>query len=376
MGRTQQELNVLTRSLLDWFATAQRDLPWRRTRDPYAILVSEVMLQQTRVEVVEERYTRFLLRFPTVQTLAEAEVDAVLAEWSGLGYYRRARSLHRAAREIVERGGFPQQSVELKTLPGIGSYTSAAVASIAFSEEIAVLDGNVQRVICRIDALAGNPALAATRRRILETATQLLDAQRPGDSNQALMELGATVCLPRKPKCAGCPLQSGCRALARGRVVDYPRPQPKRDTEAVYWIQLVCRDPSGRILLRRRSEEACFLPGVWGLPTLVSSATHIAGLRRETNWQSPDTREDLQARLEIQHGGSWKVDRRLGEIRHSITYRRIHVFLCTAEASIESDSRQAWFAPGEEEQLHTSSMLGKALEVDRGAARDRGASRG
>jgi A/G-specific adenine glycosylase len=364
----QQGLEQLTLSLLEWFDAAQRDLPWRRTRDPYAILVSEVMLQQTRVEVVEERYRRFLGRFPTVQALAEAEVDAVLAEWSGLGYYRRARSLHRAAREVVERGGFPQNSVDLRSLPGIGPYTSAAVASIAFSEEIAVLDGNVQRVICRIDAIADDPARAATRRRILATATGLLDRQRPGDSNQALMELGATVCLPRNPNCARCPLQSGCSAFATGSGAAYPKLQPRRKTEAEHWIQIVSRDPSGRLLLRRRAERETFLPGVWGLPTLVSSAPEVTGLEREDSGLLSDSREQLQSRLKNLLGGSWTVERRLGEIRHSITYRRIRALLCAAEVSIETDSRQGWFAPGEVDQLHTSSMLRKALQVERGGA--------
>jgi len=181
--------------LLDWFDRKQRILPWRGERDPYRILVSEVMLQQTRVAVVVERYGRFLRQFPTVEHLARAHEQTVLAAWSGLGYYRRARALRAAAKQIARLGGFPRNAAQLAELPGVGRYTSAAVASIAFDEPVPVVDGNVQRVFERLfkGRLSGE--------QYWQTAALLLDAARPGDFNQAMMELGALVCLPARPLC-------------------------------------------------------------------------------------------------------------------------------------------------------------------------------
>lgn len=189
--------------LLAWYDRIRRDLPWRRTRDPWAIWVSEVMLQQTRVETAIPYFERFLIRFPDPAALAAAPIEEVLAQWSGLGYYRRARQLHGAAREVVERGGLPRSSAELERLPGIGPYTAAAIASIAFGEPVPVLDGNVVRVAARLSAEPEDPSRAAARGRLLAVAATLLEISRPGDSNQALMELGATVCLPKSPRIAG-----------------------------------------------------------------------------------------------------------------------------------------------------------------------------
>src|SRR4051794_9600327 len=182
-------------------------------RDPYGIWLSEVMLQQTRVEVVLPYYARFLERFPTVRHLAATPLEDVLALWSGLGYYRRARQLHAAAQRVAAAGGdFPQTLEGLRALPGIGDYTAAAVASIAFGVAAPVLDGNVERVLSRWLAVSENPKESQARRRLLAAAESLLDPRRPGDSNQALMELGATLCTPRKPKCLFCPIAGGCRA--------------------------------------------------------------------------------------------------------------------------------------------------------------------
>ena len=207
--------------LLAWFRRNRRDLPWRQTSDPYAIWVSEIMLQQTRVAVVVERYTAFLERFPTVHCLAEADEQDVLALWSGLGYYRRARMLHKAAQAVVsEQGGImPTLSVELQRLSGIGSYTAAAIASIAHSEPIAVVDGNVERVLSRIQGWHSHDTIseAAVRRKVNEFAQTLVDPTHPGDYNQAIMELGATVCTPRNPQCLVCPWAKECRTLGEHR---------------------------------------------------------------------------------------------------------------------------------------------------------------
>lgn len=246
------------RALLRWYDANRRDLPWRRTHDPYKIWISEVMLQQTRVAVVIERYKAFLKRFPSVRALSMARETAVLAEWSGLGYYRRARNLHAAARLIVRerRGEFPASAVDLRTLPGVGRYTAAAIASIAFGEPVAVVDGNVERVLSRVtaQALAGE--------RMWFAAQELLDAQRPGDFNQAMMELGATVCLPAQPICVQCPVRKFCRT--RGIVRNGAR-KPRQMRREIAYLLATRGDA---VLLVRRPASKRLMPGMWELPEL------------------------------------------------------------------------------------------------------------
>jgi A/G-specific adenine glycosylase len=251
-------LPAFRKRLLSWFDREKRMLPWRGENDPYRILVSEIMLQQTRVAVVAGRYKTFLRRFPTAQALARAREDTVLAAWSGLGYYRRARSLHAAAREIT-RTGFPRASRDLTCLPGVGRYTANAVASIAFGEPVAVVDGNVKRVLQRLlgKTLAADACWKA--------AGEMLDAARPGDFNQGMMELGALVCLPGRPLCARCPVASFCVARGSG-----PSRQTTRRRKAVLNYALASRD--GSILLHQRSPESSLMPGMWELP-LISGAS-------------------------------------------------------------------------------------------------------
>lgn len=239
--------------LLYWYDRARRRLPWRGETDPYRILVSEIMLQQTRVAVVERRYPAFLEQFPTPQRLARAREASVLAAWSGLGYYRRARSLHAAAREVVRTGGFPATASKLTALPGIGRYTAAAVASIAFGEPVAVVDGNVKRVL---DRLTGR-ALSETD--YWQTAEALLEKERPGDFNQAMMELGAVICLPGQPRCAECPVFELCasRGPTEGRA---EKPRKK----AVLNYRLFSQE--GSIFLQQRPPDASLMPGMWELP--------------------------------------------------------------------------------------------------------------
>ena len=245
-------------ALLRWYQANRRDLPWRRTRDPYQIWISEIMLQQTRVAVVIDRYRRFLKRFPSVRALAGAGETAVLAEWSGLGYYRRARNLHASAKLIVrEQGGkFTGWASDLKNLPGIGRYTAAAIASIAFDEPVAVVDGNVERVLLRVTGwkLAGE--------RMWSAAQELLDKQKPGDFNQAMMELGATVCLPAQPLCGQCPVRRFCRT--RGTSAGTKRKPRQKRREARY---LLARRGDAVLLVRRPATHR-LMPGMWELPEI------------------------------------------------------------------------------------------------------------
>jgi A/G-specific adenine glycosylase len=281
----------LAAKLLRWYGAQHRDLPWRRTRDPYRIWVSEIMLQQTRTEAAIPYYHRFLERFPSVAALAAASGEEVLASWSGLGYYSRARNLHKAARLMA--GVFPTSYQAIRDLPGVGDYTAAAVSSIAFGLPYAALDGNVMRVIARMANDAADIGASRTRARFRELAGQWLDRRRPGAFNQAMMELGATVCLPRAPRCAICPLAALCEACRAGRQQQLPvklrKPQPVNIAMAVAVVQR-----RGRLLLWQRAADSRRLAGFWELP-------------------SPEQLPESHAMPEI------------GVFRHTITHHRYRV---------------------------------------------------
>jgi A/G-specific adenine glycosylase len=266
-------LTRFRRALLAWYDANRRDLPWRHTRDPYAIWLSEIMLQQTRVAAVLDHYRIFLERFPNIAALAAAKKDAILAAWSGLGYYRRARMLHQCARQIVGQydGRFPNTSESLRALPGIGRYTAAAIASIAFQEPVAVVDGNVERVLQRLDARALTPQQTWLR------AQELLAPSRPGDFNQSMMELGATVCLPREPRCSICPIRQWCAAQG-----PLPRTKTKaRQRRQQIWCALDRRD--GRVRLVQRPKRASLMAGMWELPQSTNLPPASA---RDGHWRT------------------------------------------------------------------------------------------
>ena len=336
------------RALLRWYDRERRDLPWRRTRDPYAIWVSEVMLQQTQVETVEAYYRRFLARWPDVAALAAASVEEVLAVWSGLGYYRRARQLHRAAREVARAGDFPTTPEALQELPGIGPYTAAAIASIAFEVPVPVLDGNVERVISRQLALGGRLRSAAGKRQLLAAAEAWIDPGRPGDSNQALMELGATICSPRAPRCSVCPVGHTCEALGRGEVERYPERGSRRASVRMRLVTVLA-EQRGRFLLFKRSEESELLAGLWELPVV--------------SWGAD---ERVSAELERRYGGSWDLDNSFGSFRHSVTHRSLEVEVRggrVRDTGASAEGPEAgWFPPEEIDELPTSALVSKALE--------------
>lgn len=259
---SEMSLRLFGRRLLLWYDANKRDLPWRKNRDPYPVWLSEIMLQQTRVAAVVKYYARFLKRFPTVQALAMARVSSVLAAWSGLGYYRRARALHQAAKTIVKDGAFPSTAKRLQTLPGVGRYTAAAIASIAFGEPIAVVDGNVERVLGRVTGKN------RSQEELWQSAQTLLSRQRPGDFNQAMMELGATICLPRQPKCRVCPVSKHC--TTRGEL-SHPKVEIRHKREICYGLNL-CEDS---VFLVRRARSSSLMPGMWELPEILEpNASH------------------------------------------------------------------------------------------------------
>jgi A/G-specific adenine glycosylase len=265
--RSESARRSFRRTLLRWYDGNRRDLPWRRTRDPYRIWISEIMLQQTRVAAVLEHYRSFLERFPDIHALASATESQILAAWSGLGYYRRARMMLACARQLAKEhaGRLPASSRELQTLSGIGRYTAAAIASIAFSEPVAVVDGNVERVLERVCGRA------LTTNETWDQAGLLIDESRPGDFNQAMMELGATMCTPRQPDCGKCPIRKWCRT--RGE-------QARRGSSVVavkkeIWRVLDLKN--GRVRLVKRSKRDSLMAGMWELPERGQTAKRRKG---------------------------------------------------------------------------------------------------
>ena len=259
-GNATTALPQLRQSLLSWYDQNRRDLPWRKTRDPYRVWVSEIMLQQTRVAAVLPRYENFLERFSSVEKLAKAREASVLAEWSGLGYYRRARNLHAAARIVARARAFPRNAEAWRQLPGIGRYTAAAVSSIASNEPVAVLDGNVERVLLRLHGKLGT---SAQRWR---AAQKLLDHTRPGDFNQSMMELGAMVCVPGQPICSQCPIQRFCQTRGRGISISRKPRQQKRE------IAYCLAQSNGSVRLVRRPKSATLMPSMWELPPCAKTS--------------------------------------------------------------------------------------------------------
>jgi A/G-specific adenine glycosylase len=283
-AHTTLDIAAFAQSLLAHFDANQRDLPWRETRDPYRIWVSEIMLQQTRVETVRPYYKRWLQLFPDVHVLAAAPVDSVLKAWEGLGYYSRAHNLHRGARVVREQyhGLLPRSPELLRELPGIGEYTAGAIASIAYGVPAPAVDGNTKRVLCRLlDAARLSPA------ELRKHANRLIPPDRPGDFNQAMMELGATICTPKKPDCQRCPVRSHCRAFSRGTQQRRPataraKPVPDRD-----FVVLVLLDPHKLVLLRQRPERG-LLAGLWEFPTFEAKRPRqfLAALHQPTTLRS------------------------------------------------------------------------------------------
>jgi A/G-specific adenine glycosylase len=335
------------RPLLDWYRRNRRDLPWRRTRDPYPIWVSEVMLQQTTVRAVGPYYEAFLARFPTVDTLALAAEEDVLAAWSGLGYYHRARNLHRGARHVVEHhaGRFPRSLEAALAVPGVGLYTASAVLSIAYGVPLPVVDGNVRRVLARLFALRGPQWLKDGP--FYNKAEDLLDRDAAGDWNQAVMELGATVCTPRAPACPACPLRRPCRARAQGIAETLPEKRGRKSPVDVTVAALVL-EREGRVLLVRRSEGR-LMGRMWELPQTSLEARG---------------RDDLVGELRRRHGLEVVPGPLVARARHAITFRRIRVEAYRGRLRREpprDPDRFRWAAPGDLPDLPMSSLSRKVL---------------
>lgn len=340
-------LTAIRRRLLSWYETHKRDLPWRRTSDPYAIWISETMLQQTQVATVLPYYDRFMKAFPNVKGLDRAPLAKVLALWSGLGYYRRAENLKKTARVLAarHRGQLPNDYDNLRTLPGIGEYTAGALVSIAFGKPYPAIDGNARRVLARLFLVSGEKMLRDGARR-------LLSKSRPGQFNQSLMELGSVLCTPKNPRCAECPVEIFCATQRNGHRQRNRMSRKRRQTHAVIWPLAIVRR-HGKLLLRRRPGNG-ILAGLWELP---------GGEKAD--------RRTVQTVLEGHLPELTSVAAkalRIGEIGHGITNRRIRapVFLielaATPKARFEG-TRWRWVAPAAMDRYPTSSMTRKALRL-------------
>ena len=335
---------TIRQKLLGWYDEAARDLPWRHTRDPYAIWVSEVMLQQTRVETVIPYYQRFLQSFPTPRALAEADEDAVLSHWSGLGYYRRARLLHAGVREVVAQygGKVPEDADARRGLPGIGRYTAGAIGSIAFGEEEPVVDGNVSRVLARLFRIDTPIGASVTTTRLWKEAARLVPGERPGAFNQALMELGATVCAPKQPRCESCPVAGECGAYAHDEVDALPAKPKRKAPKEVQLAAVVATQGRGddrKVWLVKR-EQALF-GGLWGVPMAEESpraALNEAG---------------LHARLRTEP---------VNRVEHVLTHRRLRVDVYRASAvrGEESETRRR-FSSEDLDRVGVSTLTKKLL---------------
>lgn len=345
--------------LLPWFRAQARDLPWRRDRTPYRVWISEAMLQQTRVDTVIPYFERWMRRFPTVRDLAEADVQEVLKAWEGLGYYARARNLHRAAQRIVadHAGKIPNNAGALRALPGIGPYTVAAVLSLAFDRPQAVLDGNVERVLTRLTAWDADVRHTTVKETLRSMAARLLADHPPGQFNEAMMELGATVCTPQRPLCGDCPLAGICRARRKGTPEHFPFKSARKPIPTLQvGAGVVWRDPD-RFLVARRNEKG-MLGGMWEFP---------GGKREEGENMPACVRRELCEELAIRV----EVGERLLHVRHS--YSHFHLRMDVHHCRWRGDSPRAvdcadfrWVRREDCDRLPFSRADGKVLEALRG----------
>ena len=347
----------LQKVLLAWFDAHGRVLPFRGVGDPYAVWVSEIMLQQTQVATVVPYFERFVRRYPTVQKLAAARLDSVLKLWQGLGYYSRARNLHKAARVIVNEhdGVFPDTFDALVALPGIGRYTAGAIASIAFGQCAAVLDGNVMRVLCRLYRLPDNPKTPAAQKHLWQLAETLVPKKRPGDFNQSLMELGATVCTPKNPDCEHCPANKLCLALAHNEQALLPK-MPKAAPTPHYTVAVGLVFKDGKLLIDKRKPNG-MLGGMWELP---------GGKKRKDE----TLKETVVREIKEEVGVDVIVGKRLCIVKHAYSHFRItlHAYRCDYTAGTAKPIHCAavkWIAP---KDIHKYAFPAATVKVFDAAA--------
>jgi A/G-specific adenine glycosylase len=342
----QADLPALRRSLLGWYRQHGRDLPWRKTQDPYQVWVSEIMLQQTTVATVRSYYDRFLSRFPNLRTLADADEQEVLHLWQGLGYYRRARNMHRAARVIRDDmgGQFPTRLEEIERLPGLGKYTARAVATFALGERVPIIEANTRRLWSRVSAADGDPSKPPLAPLLWQLAEKVLPTRHPADFNQAAMDVGSMICTPKTPSCGICPLRDHCQAYALGRMEDYPQLPPRKAKVRARHCSAILWNPQNELLLRQRPADGTWA-GLWEFPLaeLAVGEDPLAGLGRI-----------LGERL--REGITWTG--RATSVRHAIMHYQVE--LLAREGRVGRGWRPpagafAWVGPGELRQYPLST---------------------
>ena len=341
--------NSFSLRLLRWFDQhGRKDLPWQQDITPYRVWVSEIMLQQTQVATVIPYYQRFMARFPDVASLAAAHIDEVLALWTGLGYYARARNLHRAAQTVISdwEGVFPSQQDDIQTLPGIGRSTAAAITSIACGGSAAILDGNVKRVLSRHAAIDGWPGKREVEQQLWALAEQYTPSERTADYTQAIMDLGATLCRRSKPDCERCPVADDCKAKAMQRQSDYPGKKPRKTLPVKRTHMLLIENPAGEILLEKRPASGIW-GGLWSLPEVEDDGDITDTLERLIGFEAPP-----QA---------------LGELRHTFSHYHLdiqpqHIRLSREPARIMEADRQLWYKGAQHQPLGLAAPVKKLLD--------------
>ena len=341
----------LSQRLLEWFdQQGRKDLPWQHPATPYRVWVSEIMLQQTQVQTVIPYFERFLARFSEVAELARAPLDEALHLWSGLGYYARARNLHRAARIVVadHDGRLPESLDELMALPGIGRSTAAAILALSHGKRHTILDGNVKRVLCRYHAIEGWPGAGGVAKRLWSIAEAHTPASEVSAYTQAIMDLGATVCTRSQPRCSSCPLQSDCLALAEGRETELPQRKPRKETPLRETVFVVVRDPRGRVLLEKRPPAGVW-GGLWSFPE-CEPGMDVAAWCREQLGISPDEVQTLES------------------LRHTFSHFRLDIepALVRIDASstasfIKDDGLRRWYDPDDPQRLGLAAPVTRLL---------------
>lgn len=346
------------KAIVQWFRANRRDLPWRGIRDPYSVWVSEIMLQQTRIETVLGYFPRFMQAFPTVQALAEAPLERVLKLWEGLGYYSRARNLHKGAQEVCKAGTFPKRSEDWKRITGVGGYTASALASLCEGEASPVVDGNVIRVVSRLRAKEDARVPAAVRPELEKWLQPAIEASgAPGDFNEGMMELGETICLPKNPKCECCPIRAFCKGAEIGTPERFPGKRVRKEIPERWFAAFVIRrhDDSGKVLLSKRAEDG-LLGGLWELPMVSLRAGGMVG---DSAWKR------MRKQLGFKGDGAHQL-RRLGEIVHVFTHFRqiLHVFEVTGEA-LHAEAEGLRYENPENVAVATASRRALALEQEK-----------
>lgn len=349
---TDSEVGQFQADFLNWYQQEKRNLPWRYNHDPYRIWISEIMLQQTRVDTVIDYFYRFMEQFPTIQALAEAPEDKLLKVWEGLGYYSRARNLQAAAKQIIEEfgGEFPKTVEEIRSLKGIGPYTAGAISSIAFEIPEPAIDGNVMRVVSRLFCIEADIAKASSRTVFDEAMRKIISQKQPGDFNQAMMDLGSSICTPTNPQCEICPIQQFCQAYRERRQTDFPVKSKKQKPKDVYYVAGIIENKEQEIFLQQRLETG-LLANMWLFPLEEISVERFSELQEQYDPSSWDLFSSSQVAEDNPDFFSdqniiWQK-KILGEVKHVFSHLRWHILVFYGRSATPLTLKGHWVKPNE-----------------------------